>query len=180
MDKEVFVISDAEKGWVAGILDFQAHVTYKKNSQRAADSQQITMYVQTSVRNVIERLSSLTGTNPEWKPHKDPPRDGWDRKGCVEHCPEAHIHNTLYAMPDIAKWCVTGVALAIVLWNVRDHMVTTHEPWDWALTQCLGQVKLTGRGASAVHRAIDRYREHGWDIPPVLGTTAALAAAESA
>ena len=61
------MIDEATKGWVAGILDFQAHVQIRKNHQRAAGSEQITIYVSTSIAGIPERLCELTGTAPEEK-----------------------------------------------------------------------------------------------------------------
>lgn len=162
------MIEEWKKAWVAGVLDFQGHIQRKNNHQRAADSQQITLYVDTSIDEIVMRLSEMTGANLEMKErHKVRPE--WQRKGCEEHCPEAHIHvNEQFAIPPTGRWSVTGAALAIVLWNLLPYMTTKREPWEWALAQCLSQMKLTGRGSAAVSEAAKRLHSLGWELPPVM------------
>lgn len=163
------MIDEATKGWVAGILDFQAHVQIRKNHQRAAGSEQITIYVSTSIAGIPERLCELTGTSPEEKAnHRLKPE--WTRRRCTEHCPEAHDHVTAdeMNMPLVTKWSCTGAAAAIILWNVRRYMTTDHEPWDWAQAQVLSQLRLTGQGSAAIIGAAKRLHSLGWELPPVL------------
>lgn len=158
-----------KKAWVAAILDSRAHIVRKKNSQRAAGSVQICLQVETRHHEIAERLSAMTGTAPEQIEIKLPSEQVM-RRSCIEHCPDAHVHvdNTLAAMPMVTKWTVTGVSAAIVLWNVREYMVTTREPWEWAVSQAFTQIKMTGRGSGAIRAAVQRLYALGWDIPFVL------------
>lgn len=156
-----------KKAWVAGVVDFKGHVYIKKNGQRAADSQQIVLSVETSVPEIIERLTELTGTNPEFKPQRAL-KDEWLRRGCSEHCPESHIHVRDVNMPDVAKWSVTGAALAIVLWNLRNYITTDREPWGWIMQKCLAQLKMSGQGSSAIKQTARRLYSLGWDMPPLM------------
>jgi len=161
------MIEDWKKAWAAGVFDFQAHVQGKNNNQRAAGSRQLVLYVDTSIDEIISRLGEMTGANVEPKTrHRI--RDEWRRRGCSEHCPEAHVQMRDVNMPLTARWSVTGAALAIVLWNVRPYLTTDREPWDWALSQCLSQLKLTGQGSAAIIAAAKRLHSLGWELPPVM------------
>ena len=160
------------KAWAAAILDSRGHIVKRNNRQRAADSQQITVIVDTSVTEIAARLCTLTGSKPEAKPHKELRRE-WLRRGCSEHCPESHVHMRDVNMPDTVRWSVTGVAAAIVLWNLLNYMTTSDEPWEWALGQCLKQARTEGRGVGATRPAVQRLQALGWDIPPPLEKLAA-------
>lgn len=156
-----------KKAWAAGVIDFQGHIQRKRNGDRASGSMQVVLYVDTSIEEITNRLAEMTGANLEPKVrHRLHP--DWMRRGCEDHCPEAHIHMRDVNMPETARWTVTGAALAIVLWNLRPYMTTDREPWDWALQQCLSQMRLTGRGSAAVKEAATRLHSLGWDLPPVM------------
>ena len=163
------MIDTALLGWFAGVLDFQGHVqsSNKAPGQRAANSQQVIIYVDTGIPGIPERMTEMCGTKPQGKPHNKL-KPEWLRRGCDEHCPEAHVHVREVNMPETTRWSASGVAAAIVLWNVRQYMVTDHEPWDWCFAQCLGQAKLTGQGSSAVIQAAKRMHSLGWELPPIL------------
>jgi hypothetical protein len=161
------MLDETRKGWMAGILDFQGHVVRKSNGQRAKGSQQVVIYVETASHPIVARLCELTGGNPEFK-EQAPLREEWLRRGCTEHCPEAHVHHRPVGMPEMARWTATGAAAAIILWNLQDYMVTEDEPWQWALSRCLGQVRLTGQGSGAVLAAARRLQSLGWELPPVM------------
>lgn len=161
------MISEATKGWVAGVMDFQGHVQVRRNPQRAPGSEQITIYVNTSIPGIPERLCELTGTAPEEKLNHRL-KDEWMRRGCSEHCPEAHVHNREVNMPLVTRWSCSGAAAAIILYNIRRYMTTDHEPWDWAQAQVLSQLRLTGQGSAAIIAAAKRLHSLGWELPPVL------------
>ncbi len=95
-------------------------------------------------------------------------RAEWDARGCTEHCPEAHVHHLGSEMPQMGRWSVTGAALAVVLWNLRDMLVTTDEPWDWALASTLAGARMSGPGSGMVMSAIRRLASLGWALPPVM------------
>ena len=157
-----------EKAWVAAMIDSRAHIVRKVNKQRAAGSEQIVLQLETRHSEIAQRLSAMTGTSPEELAHKMPGPELM-RRSCIEHCPDAHVHvDTLAMMPKITKWTVTGASAAVVLWNVREYMATTREPWEWAMTQVFSQLKLSGPGSGAIRAAVQRLYLLGWDIPPVL------------
>jgi hypothetical protein len=161
------MLDETRKGWMAGILDFQGHIVRKSNGQRAKGSQQVVIYVATASEPIVQRLCELTGGNPEFK-EQSPLKDEWVRRGCTEHCPEAHVHTRPVNMPKMARWTMTGAAAAIILWNLQEYMVTEDEPWQWALSQCLSQLRLTGQGSGAILAAMRRLSALGWELPPVM------------
>ena len=74
--------------WMAGIFDLKALVITKHNNRRATP--QLVLSVQSTNLGVIDRLAQLTGTAPEARERRI---KDWMRKGCVEHCPQAHVHS---------------------------------------------------------------------------------------
>jgi hypothetical protein len=161
------MLTEAEKGWMAGILDFQGHIVRKTNHSRARGSVQLVLYVETKHAAIIRRLCESTGTAVEAH-EQHPLKEEWKRKGCTDHCPEAHIHMQSVNMPSMYRWTVTGVALAVVLHNLRVYLRTEDEPWDWALETCIAQATLSGRGSGAVMAALRRLRDLGWELPEKL------------
>jgi hypothetical protein len=171
------MISQADLGWCAAILDFQGHVIRRANGHRAEGSEHISIYVDTSITPITMKLSAMTGTAPEPKEHHNDLKQEWLRRGCGEHCPEAHIHIREVNMPATVKWSVSGSSAAIVLWNLLPHMTTVDqaggydtgkEPWGWALGMCFASTRLTGRGAGAAVTAIKRLHSLGWELPPLF------------
>jgi hypothetical protein len=160
------MLEETTRGWIAGILDFQGHIVRKDTAARK--TQTLALYVQCRESAIIRRLCDLTGNGIETiRTH--PLKAEWTRRGCAEHCPQAHVHHlAAEPMPDMAKWCVSGCALAVVLWNVHDLLVTDKEPWGWAMGRTLGLVCFTGQGSGAVNAAIRRLDGLGWEIPQVL------------
>lgn len=133
---------------------------------------QIRLQVQSQQVHVVERLGGMTGVEVETKPTREI-RDS-ERRGCVEHCPEAHVH-TAKMMPRMSMWAVTGTAAAIVLHNLSEYLhpdtdlsaldrylETLDLPEDWA---------KPGRGMRAVFDSVNRLRTLGWAIPFPLSRT---------
>lgn len=169
------MLDNANKGWFAGILDFQGHVVRRNNGHRAEGSEHISIYVDTKITPITMKMSALTGTQPSLKENGHASlKVEWLRRGCAEHCPEPHQHvaSEEVNMPPTVKWSASGAAAAIVLWNLRPYMVTEHEPWDWAMGMCLASTRLSGRGAAAALTAIRRLHELGWDLPPLFRDSA--------
>jgi hypothetical protein len=156
------MIDEASKGWMAGILDFQAHICDKSNKTR--NTPQLTMYVETKIFGIIRRLCDMTGIS--FREHGSGFRGEereWMRRGCGEHCPEAHV---------MGCWEITGASMSVVLWNLRSYMITTEEPsrepWDWAMGMAIAGARLTGRGSPLVLDGLRRLSGLGWDMPPVF------------
>ncbi len=156
----------AQLGWLAGILDLKGSIIRKNNKQRA--SSQIVLMVETRHSTIIRQLSRMTGTTPEFQPEK--PVEPWMRRGCIEHCPEQHVHVAYEKsmMPAVARWTVTGVALAIVLYNVLPFLHNDDKPFMEAMEMALGQIVPDGQGRAAIDRAIRRLQDLGWEIPTAV------------
>lgn len=156
-------LSADDISWVAGILDMKGLIIRKKNQQRKTP--QLVLMVETKQFGVVRELSRLTGTSPELQERKE--TKDWMRKGCVEHCPERHVHvtDTDSVMPPIARWTTTGAAAAVVLWNTVPKMRTERGLRE-ALSVMLDQTVVAGQGWGATRSAIRRLRDLGWPLPP--------------
>jgi hypothetical protein len=162
------MITEADLGWMAGILDFQGHVVRKNNKSRAEGSQQIAIYVDTSITAITARLNELTGTKVITNDHEIEVKDDIVRKGCAEHCETAHIHVAPVVRLKSTTWTLSGAAASIALWSLQRYMVSTHEPWQWAMAMGFASTRLTGRGATAALLSIRRMASYGWDLPPLF------------
>lgn len=157
------MISPIKLGWVAGVVDLKGRLIYKKNQSRATP--QIVLAVQTGELAVIRELGNLTGTRPEAQDRrlvKD-----WMRRGCSEHCPEAHFHvgdvEDLY-LPPIAKWSITGAGMYVVLENIWPY-IQIDRGYTEAMEQVMGNTVLSGQGATAVVNSLKRLHSLGWEMP---------------
>lgn len=148
-------------GWMAGVIDLKGRIVVKKNSSRA--TAQHVLAVSSKEMIIIRELSSLTGIKSEIRVGR--PTPDWMRKGCVEHCPDAHIH-VLYRprLPDSAVWSVTGTAMATVLHNLRPFLLSDRG-YDEAYTSIMESSTLSGRGATAAVTSLRRLKELGWELP---------------
>lgn len=157
----------ARLAWAAGVIETRGKVRRVDNLQRK--TVQLILQVQTRHVHIVERLCALTGVEP--RIHEARQIRAGDRRGCVEHCPEAHVHLGVQ-MPRMAMWAVTGVGAAIVLHNVApflhpstslsvvDEILDTAPiPADW---------RKPGRGARAIWVTVNRLRTIGWTIPEPL------------
>ena len=160
------MIDEAAKGWMAGILDFQAHICDKANKTRATP--QLTMYVETKTLEIIGRLCEMTGISYRDRDSGFREEKEWMRRGCADHCPEAHVHSITSVLPPMGRWEITGTSMAAILWNLRKYMVTGREAWDWAMGQGLANARLSGRGATQTVASLRRLAGLGWEMPPVL------------
>lgn len=161
-------MKETDKAWVGAIVDSRGRIVKKQNKDRQPGSEQICLVVQTKHHEIAMRLCAMTGTEPRGR-NQPRPRFETERRQCIEHCPEPHVHiNTFDQMPLTTTWTVTGVSAAIVLWNVRKYMATSREPWDWAMEQSLRQMKLAGQGSGMTRAAAIRLQDLGWDLPPAM------------
>lgn len=155
----------SQLGWMAGILDLRGKILRKANKLRR--TQQIVLAVDSKQMAVIRELSRMTGTRPEPKRNNNRER-GWYRRGCLEHCEDAHIHvGDGDWVENIARWTVTGSSMAIVLHNVTPFLHGDNGLAE-ALEEALEQAAMNGRGSGATLQGIRRLQELGWDLPSVL------------
>ena len=141
-------ISESDLGWLAAIMDAKGKITTKTNPTR--NTPQLVLRVCTTDKRIAERLSQLTGTSPE--PHEFTRFSGdMIRKGCKEHCPEPHIHveEPLESLPQGTEWRLTGLSMAIVLWNLRKYM-TRYPDFAGYVGVAYRNAVTTGRGSGQV------------------------------
>jgi hypothetical protein len=146
---------------MAAVLDLRGHIIAKNNQDRA--TWQLVLLVESKDKRVIDKLAGMTGTSPEaGRPNSVP---DWMQRGCAEHCPEKHIHYDKSSMPAIHRWSATGVAAAIVIWNISPYMVNS-APYTELLEEAMAAAVLRGRGSGQAKAAVRRLRDLGWKLPP--------------
>jgi hypothetical protein len=148
-------------GWMAGVLDLKGRIQVKNNRQRA--TRQIVLLVESSELLVIRRLARMTGSRAEAMVSR--PLKEWMRRGCNDHCPEAHVHvGDDRIMPAVSRWTLTGAGAAVVLTALLPFL-TVERGWEEAINEIMASTPLTGQGATAVLGSLNRLRELGWELP---------------
>lgn len=165
------MIDEKQLGWMSGVLDMHGRITRKNNKSRVTP--QLVMYVETKNLQVVRRLCEMTGISYETHESsfgKSELQKQWMRRGCSEHCPDAHIHAEapFASMPKTGRWSITGAGLGVILWNISDRLITSDVAWKWAMEACLSIAKVNGRGSGAVTASVRRLVMLGWAIPPEL------------
>lgn len=161
------MIAPIKLGWMAGVVDLKGRLIHKKNQMRATP--QIVLIVETKEFGVVRELSNMTGTRPEAMDRR--PVKDWMRRGCLEHCPEAHIHvhdpqyprDELY-MPPIARWTITGGGMYVVLNGILPYL-QIDRGYPEAMDQVMINTPLTGQGATAVVGSLRRLHGLGCEMP---------------
>lgn len=159
------MIPDADRAWLAAILDLKGHIIRKNNKTRRTP--QLVLMVESAQLRVIERLCALTGQSVEPDKNEGRRHRDWLARGCTEHCPEPHVHHEGSPMPPIGRWTATGTAAAVVLHNVIPFMVTDQGLADMK-DEILANVVLSGQGSGATKAAIRRLAALGWELPPLI------------
>jgi hypothetical protein len=160
---EVMTISMTDLGWMAGIIDLKGRIHFKANQQRVTT--QTTLTVDSKDAAIIRQLSRLTGTKPEFKNTKT--LSDFIRRGCSEHCPEAHVHVTDREwIAEISRWTITGAGLVVVLDNLLPFLVLD-KGYQEAIEEIQKVTAYSGRGSGSVYATLARLRDLGWDLPPV-------------
>ena len=161
------MISDADLGWIAAIIDMKGSVNIKNNKTRVNSTPQVVLRVNTTDKRIAERLSALTGTAPEPRETREV-LTGTDflRRGCKEHCPESHIHvdEGGHVFPASTRWTITGTAMGVVLWNVRKFM-STYPEYSQYMGLVFGNTVTSGQGSGQVRASVRRLKDLGWRIP---------------
>ncbi len=149
-----------DKAWMAAIIENRGKIHFTNDPGRRTN--QLVLRVTTKKMPVIERLASLTGT----KPHRNEARTiTTERRGCTEHCHEAHVH-TVAEIPEIGVWAISGVGAAIVVDNLRPYFLDD-AGIEVLVSNVLGALPTAGQGRYAVDATIVRLRRLGWHIPSV-------------
>lgn len=119
-------LTDAELGWVAGVIDTRGYFSDRPSSH--ADRRLPTLSVglgdvDGEPHPIVTRLCALTGVAPIRY------GKGFNRASCGTHCPEPHIHVTGH----YHRWIVGGAKAIVVLAAVRDHLVVKQQETQNAL-----------------------------------------------
>lgn len=164
-EEDLTGIPPAQLGWMAGVIDLKGRIIRKKNKLRATP--QLVLAVESAQLSVIKELGRLTGTSPEIS-RPAGFKDGWDRRGCAEHCPDEHVHVAGWAMPAASRWTITGMAMGVVLWNLSPLLRNDERGLLDAMNEALEGGMLIGRGSSATVTAVSRLQLLGWRLPPIV------------
>lgn len=142
-------------------------VVRKKNSARRTT--QTVLIVETRHRDIVMRLSKYTGTEPAIHRERKT-KESWNRRGCVEHCPDQHQHVQVVSLPQISRWQVTGSSLAVVAYNVLPYLTESDRYRDMVagMEEVASTIPLKGQGRSAIDQALRRLASLGWMIPDYL------------
>lgn len=149
-------------GWMAAVMDLKARVLHKNNKDRSEHTRQIVLYVESVQTGVVKKLATLTGTKVELTEHHAD-KDGFWRRGCGEHCEEAHIHVATGHFKPTMRWTITGGSMATVLHNLKPYMITDMTEY---IDLGLRNTALRGRGSGAALGALRRLSGLGWELPP--------------
>lgn len=134
-----------------------------KNNRQRATPQHVLM-VESKEFFVIREFGSLTGTRPEIQESRK--TLDWMRRGCSEHCPEAHFHaeSAQLTMPAIARWTITGAAAATVLYNLAPYLMSDRG-FPEITNEIIQSATLTGQGSGATLASLHRLVALGWELP---------------
>jgi hypothetical protein len=91
----------------------------------------------------------------------------WVRKGCVDHCPDQHVH--VASLPPTQRWGASGISAGIVLHGILPYM-QTDRGFREAYAQVLTDVTGWGQGFGAVLPAVRRLARLGWVLPDFVMT----------
>lgn len=159
------MISEAKLGWMAAVLELRSAVVRKANKMRATP--QLVLRVESTNIAVVNELCRLTGTKVD--PHDGRSLKDWMQRGCIQHCPEAHVHHLEQRVPPQSSiWTITGAGAAVVLHNLMPYLVSANEDLAALMDEATENMVLTGQGSGQVRKAILRLSRLGWELPPVM------------
>lgn len=148
-------------GWMAGVIDLKGRLIYKNNRQRA--TAQVVLMVETKEYPIIKALGALTGTKAEFR--KAQPLKEFMRRGCSDHCPEAHVHvSDDREMPQVARWTITGAGMVVILTNLMPYL-TIDRGYNEAIEQVRANTALQGQGSGMVFMSLQRLQSLDWELP---------------
>ncbi len=161
-----FQVGVRELAWMAGVLDMKGRIMRVSGQSRKNPIYRL--MVETSNIQVAARLAKFTGV--KYNVAEARRLDERYRRGCKDHCPDAHQHVTA-VMPTIGRWDVSGVGAIIILANLMPYFVADTEKHQGFLDEALKLVPPPDpkrQGWAAVARTINRLHGLGWRIPEEL------------
>jgi len=146
---------------MAAIIEVRGRIRRYETATRATP--QLTLRVHSRQLNLIARMGKLTGVEVrvvEANIIDDPA----NRRGCIVHCPEPHIH-TRIAIPGIGMWNMVGAAAAIVLHNLMPYLTEDVTEIQSFIDDAIANLPVKQQGRHAVVTAANRLASLGWAIP---------------
>jgi len=164
------VTTVAQAAWMAGVIDLKGRIQIKRGGASRSTVQH-TLGVQHKELAVIRALCVLTGSNAEARREK--PLGDIARRGCTEHCPDAHVHvGDEWNMPFTMKWTVSGAALVIVYHNLQPYL-QVDRGYDSIVTDIVKAPATTGQGSARTMDRVAELANLGWEIPEPYATALA-------
>jgi hypothetical protein len=155
------MITKIQKAWMAGVLETRGKIRFTNDASRKTN--QLVLQLMSSHLHIAHEMARLTGTKVQSREAKL--IDIAARRGCVEHCPEAHVHVNNAEVPEIAIWSISGVGAAIVLNNLVGYMVNEDNTLLTVAGNIIAALPKGGAGRAAVDKTIIRLKKLGWTIP---------------
>jgi hypothetical protein len=157
------MITEADKAWVAGILDLRA-LTFQVKSGKAK-RKYLELQVSTLEPRIAARLYKLSGR--EFRPsntHRYP--NEWMKRACSEHCQQFHVQYE--SLRPMHQWQVRGTAAAIIMWNVLPYMTHTDLGFRELIAEVFARTPYHGKPGNAPRAVIRRLHKVGWKMPPQI------------
>lgn len=146
--------------WMAAIIEIRGRIRRYETAARATP--QLSLRVHSRQLNLMDRLGELTGVqvrNNEAVQIAEPGQ----RRGCLEHCPQPHVH-TAVEIPSIGVWAVVGIAAAVVLHNLMPYLTEDSTKIQAFVDEAIENLPR-GRGRHAAEQSVRRLIKLGWEIP---------------
>lgn len=134
------MISDAELGYLAGVVDALAHLGVRDASGR----QLAQLTVSTADAQLAQHCAALTGVSVTTV------RRDYRRLGCSAHCEEPHLH----VISTTARWQLVGARAVVVLRAVR--------PMLWVKSERVDDLLAAVGDAPTKSATMTKMRELGW------------------
>lgn len=148
--------------WMAAVIEIKGRIRrYDSNAMRATP--QLVIRVHSKQLNVLGRMADLTGI--QLRTEEASEIEPSIRRGCNEHCPEAHVH-TRVEVPPMGIWAMTGVAAAVLLYNLMPYLTEDPTKLQSFVDDAINQLPAQNRGRHAIVRAVQRLAALGWSVPP--------------
>lgn len=150
-------IKETDLAWLAGVIDSSSS-TYTHKNGNGRVSYRLAISMKNDKKSLMDRISSLTGAEPVRRDQLTPPHtEERMRRGCVDHCPEAHIH-VAYQPRNSGRITLSAVRCYVVLWNVYAFL-SEGSKYD----HILDDPYWAGRGPGK--KVCKSMMELGWEMP---------------
>jgi hypothetical protein len=146
------MISETDKAWIAGVIDTRGRITLDR---KASPTGFYTLRICVARDSLMQRIHEMTEVRRDIMRGRS-----YDRKGCMEHCEEAHIH---VIHKDSIDLRVPVGKTVIILHNVSRYLHSERARANlaiWAFS-----TNLYAGKSKAWRIAVPVMESLGWDIP---------------